>query len=260
MMFTYRFNGPADQGILLKNRGNNARLDSKMAMPQKFYPSAGDSMFSSARKTYISEYGDGENVLNKYSDSSQYTHVKKFNAVGKSSQLNISTENPLSFRSQDTTSRNSAVRRCRSGGCVAPKKKGAIENTYQSGGGSSLTGTGNRQYIVPVPPPPPYVDTNVYYTSTEVSQHNKVGDVWIVYENNVYNITYYIDEINTLHNNTGKTSNNIMNSIQTLWGKNITTAINNSHNTSSDPVALRTSVLSGLAPYQIGVIRNTVVV
>ena len=83
MLYTYRFNGPADQGILLKNRGNNARLDSKMAMPQKFYPSAGDSMFSNARKSYISEYGDGENVLSKYSDSSQHTHVKKFNAVGK---------------------------------------------------------------------------------------------------------------------------------------------------------------------------------
>jgi cytochrome b involved in lipid metabolism len=251
MLYTYRFNGPADQGILLKNRGNNARLDSKMAMPQKFYPSAGDSMFSSARKTYISEYGDGENVLNKYSDSSQYTHVKKFNAVGKSSQLNISTENPLSFRSQDTTSRNSAVRRCRSSGCVAPKKKGALENTYKSGGSSFLTGTGNRQYIVPVR------DTTVYYTSAQVLQHNTLGNVWISYDGLVYNITSYISELNSLHEVPANTSNVFQ---PLYWGKDLTNIINNAHSTNKYQVTLKMNVLSMLAPYQIGVIRNTVVV
>ena len=41
--------------------------------------------------------------------------------------------------------RNSALARCRGGGCVAPKKKGALENKFKSGGRSSVTGTGNRQ-------------------------------------------------------------------------------------------------------------------
>ena len=42
LQFTYRFTGPADQGILLKNRGNNAIVNTQMDMPQKFYPSSGD--------------------------------------------------------------------------------------------------------------------------------------------------------------------------------------------------------------------------
>lgn len=164
MIYTYRFTGPADQGILLKNRGNNARLDSKMAMPQKFYPSAGDSMFSGARKIYrtdaLSTHNLNKHVVNsatfpasgipiKHTDASQHLYMKKAKAIGKSSQFNISKENPLSFRAQDTTSRNSALRRVRSGGCTAPKKKGALENKFKSGGGSALTGTGNRQYVVP---------------------------------------------------------------------------------------------------------------
>jgi len=163
-MYTYRFTGPVDQGILLKNRGNNARLYSKMAMPQKFYPSAGDSMFSGARKIYRTDALSTHNLNKhdeysskiptsgipiKHTDSSQYLYMKKAKAIGKSSQFNISKENPLSFRAQDTTSRNTALRRVRGGGCTSPKKKGALENTFKSGGGSSLTGTGNRQYVVP---------------------------------------------------------------------------------------------------------------
>jgi cytochrome b involved in lipid metabolism len=237
-MYTYRFNGPSDQGILLKNRGNNAQLDSKMAMPQKFYPSAGDSMFSTARKTFITEYGNGENILNKHSDSSQYIHVKKFNAIGKSSQLNISRENPLSFRAQDTTSRNSAIRRCRSGGCVAPKKKGALENTYKSGGSSSLSGRGNRQYIVPVR------DMTILYTPAELSSHKTIGDIWIAYSGNVYNISSYVSELNSLH--TVSTANTQF-FASIYWGGDITTITNNQHtNTQSQ------TVLDMLEPYYIG--------
>lgn len=173
MMYTYRYTGPADQGILLKNRGNNAKLSSKMAMPQKFYPSAGDSMFSDARKIYRVDAMSTHNLnkLNKqdyhtskipatgipikHTDSSQHLYMKKAKAIGQSSQYisskksNISEQYPLSFRAQDTTSRNSALSRVRAGGCVAPKKKGALENKFKSGGGSSLTGSGNRQVIAP---------------------------------------------------------------------------------------------------------------
>ena len=41
--------------------------------------------------------------------------------------------------------RNSALARVRGGGTVAPKKKGALANPFKSGGGSSVTGSGNRQ-------------------------------------------------------------------------------------------------------------------
>ncbi len=69
------FNGPADQGILIKNRGNNALLAGKMPMPQKFYPSASTSMFSNARKTYVNDAGGGT-ILQGNFDQSQYIHLR----------------------------------------------------------------------------------------------------------------------------------------------------------------------------------------
>lgn len=34
LQFTYRFTGPTDQGILSKNRGNNAIVNTQMGMPK----------------------------------------------------------------------------------------------------------------------------------------------------------------------------------------------------------------------------------
>jgi hypothetical protein len=144
MLFTYRYNGPPDQGNYRANGGmkNNAIINSKMGMAQKFYPSANDSMFSNARKAYIKDAGGGT-ILSGNNDASQYIQLKKINATGKGSTL----KSTVSFqgKSNDTTFRNSALARVRGGGTVAPKKKGAIENTFKSGGRSRLTGTGNRQ-------------------------------------------------------------------------------------------------------------------
>lgn len=141
--YVSHFNGPADQGVLLKNKGNNAVLSCKKAMPQKFYPSAGDSMFSNARHAYTKDAGGGT-ILSGHYDSSQHIYLRKLNAIGKSSTLNPSKNYPLSFRSNENNSRNTALAKCRGGGCVAPKKKGALANPYKSGGRSRVTGTGNR--------------------------------------------------------------------------------------------------------------------
>ena len=142
LQFTYRFNGPADQGILIKNKGNNAVVNSQMGMPQKFYPSAGDSMFSTARRAYVKDSGGGTLLSGNY-DSSQHIAMKKINAIGKGSTL----KSTVSFqgKSNDTTTVNRSLARVRGGGTVAPKKKGALANPFKSGGGSSVTGSGNRQ-------------------------------------------------------------------------------------------------------------------
>lgn len=144
-MFTYRFPGPAGQGILLKNKGNNAIVNATNGMPQKFYPSSGDSMFSNARSTYSKDAGGGT-LLSGNFDSSQHIQLKKLNAIGKGSMIKTS----VSFQGEATPSdsyRNSALARVRGGGTVAPKKKGALENPFKSGGGSRLTGSGNRQIL-----------------------------------------------------------------------------------------------------------------
>ena len=142
LQFTYRFNGPADQGILIKNKGNNAVVNSHMGMPQKFYPSTGDSMFSRARRAYVKDSGGGT-LLSGHYDSSQHIAMKKINAIGKGSTL----KSTVSFqgKSNDTTVVNRSLARVRGGGSVAPKKKGALANPFRSCGGSSVTGSGNRQ-------------------------------------------------------------------------------------------------------------------
>jgi hypothetical protein len=145
----------------LKQHTNNGNISNvKMAMPAQFYPSANTSLFSSARNAYINNVGRGPLPTatsaaeyakkKKWNNtcSSQVTYLRRVNAIGKSSIQSPQTIQELSFRSQDTTSRNDALRRCRSGGCVAPKKKGA-NRSFQSGGGSILTGVGNRQIIAP---------------------------------------------------------------------------------------------------------------
>jgi hypothetical protein len=98
--------------------GDNAILKGKGAMPAKFYPSVGSSMFSRARNTYSNDAGGGKS----WHSSSQYIHLKKINAIGKSSQ--VTSTKYLAFSSRNKNDVTSAVRRVRSGGTVAPMKKG----------------------------------------------------------------------------------------------------------------------------------------
>lgn len=159
---TGRFNGPADQGILLKQADNNAVLSCPSAMPSKFYPSDGGNDFAMGRSVYMRTLG-GANYASPASsaycqggskkwatqnhDTELYIERKRNNAIGQSS-INANGV-PLSFRSNDDTIRNTRLQRCRAGGCTAPPKKGAILNPFRSGGGSALTSTGgNRQIVV----------------------------------------------------------------------------------------------------------------
>jgi|UniRef100_A0A6C0CL01 hypothetical protein len=148
--------GPASQGVLIKNTGGNAIIPTgngessntpvPSAMPQKFYPSAGDSMFSRARKAYVQDAGGGTLLQGNF-DSSQHIQLKKINTIGKSVNPG-GPYNNTSFQGLAKKAdhyRNSALARVRGGGTVAPKKKGAIENKFKSGGGSRLSTAGNRQ-------------------------------------------------------------------------------------------------------------------
>jgi hypothetical protein len=62
-------------------------------------------------------------------DSSLRIQKLRSNAVGKSGyKVGLPAEVPYGTKSYDRSFTNTAIRRVRSGGCVAPKKKGAIEN------------------------------------------------------------------------------------------------------------------------------------
>ena len=60
---------------------------------------------------------------------SMYTNIRKSIAVGKSAnKVGLPLEAPIGTKSYDTSFRRTALRRARSGGCTAPKKKGSIYN------------------------------------------------------------------------------------------------------------------------------------
>jgi hypothetical protein len=62
-------------------------------------------------------------------DSSMYLNIKKSTAIGKSSyKVGLPTESLLSTKNYYPSGTRSSLRRVRSGGCVSPAKKGAIEN------------------------------------------------------------------------------------------------------------------------------------
>ena len=62
-------------------------------------------------------------------EGSMYTNIRKSVAVGKSAyKVGLPLEAPISTKSYDTSFKRSALRRARSGGCTAPKKKGSIYN------------------------------------------------------------------------------------------------------------------------------------
>lgn len=78
--------------------------------------------------------------------SSMYVDIKKSNAVGQSSyKVNLPNDAPISTKNYYPSGTRSTIRRMRSGGCVAPKKKGAIENTSLRNGAVCAWGSIVRQ-------------------------------------------------------------------------------------------------------------------
>lgn len=73
-------------------------------------------------------------VQKHFTSSEERIAMRKMEAIGKSSmKQGMSRTSPLSFRSQERNSRNTALSKVRGGGAVAPKKKGAIANSFKSG-------------------------------------------------------------------------------------------------------------------------------
>jgi hypothetical protein len=141
-------NNPGPASFPTKQYSNNGNISNVYkAMPSQFYPSANTNLFSSARNAYTNNITQPDNFKKKkynQKSASELTYMKRVNAIGKSSIQSSITQQELSFRSQDSTSRNSALQRCRGGGCVAPAKKGANRD-FKSGGGSFISGSGNNQ-------------------------------------------------------------------------------------------------------------------
>jgi len=79
-------------------------------------------------------------------DSSLYVNIVKSNAVGQSGfKVNLPAQAPTTTKNYYPSGTRSTLRRVRSGGCTAPKKKGAIQNTSLSNGKTCGWGSIVRQ-------------------------------------------------------------------------------------------------------------------
>lgn len=99
--------------------------------PPSYYPSNSTGEYASARNEYKRVPLKFNNSLaqpTKYiapAASSLFTSARKREALGKSSlKVGIPTGNLLSFKNYNKNDVNTALRKVRSGGCVAPKKSG----------------------------------------------------------------------------------------------------------------------------------------
>lgn len=78
--------------------------------------------------------------------SSMYVNIRKANAVGQTAyKVNLPNDIPTGTKSYYPSGTRSSLRRARSGGCTAPKKKGAIENISLSNGRTCGWGSIVRQ-------------------------------------------------------------------------------------------------------------------
>jgi hypothetical protein len=79
-------------------------------------------------------------------ESSLYVNILKANAVGQSAfKVNLPNSAPISTKSYCPSSTRRTIKRARSGGCTAPAKKGAIQNTSLSNGRTCGWGSIVRQ-------------------------------------------------------------------------------------------------------------------
>ncbi len=128
--------GPAS--FSLKQINNNTQTRAFMGMPFKPATMTQGSEFAMGRQGYINdvEFPSGSQ---QYIQQTQFSKKKKFNnssgeqtnkrkmtAIGKSSVNKFNNNNLMSFSASDNTTVNSALAKCRGGGCVAPLKKGAV--------------------------------------------------------------------------------------------------------------------------------------
>ena len=134
---------------MYKSRANNnGVLTSYMAMPFKPNTMTQGSEFTNSRNIYIESIQNVNTTTNTRSNlisnngwlsSDSYIQRKKASAIGKSStKQGLPIDAPLSYKNTDRNIRNSRLARVRGGGCVAPKKKSSIFNTFKSGGSSIM--------------------------------------------------------------------------------------------------------------------------
>jgi type II secretory pathway pseudopilin PulG len=116
----------------LRTSVNNQALQQQIALGKASAP-LGYVINSSQRQVPVSSHTNYIPPI----QSSMYVNILKSNAVGQSGyKVNLPNSTPISTKNYYPSGTRSSIRRARSGGCTAPKKKGAIQNYSLSNGGA----------------------------------------------------------------------------------------------------------------------------
>ena len=108
----------------------------------KLAPPTTKVLYSSQRQVAVSSHVNYIAPI----PGSMYTNIRKSIAIGKSAyKVGLPLDAPIGSKSYDTSFRRSALRRARSGGCTAPKKKGSIYNHSLTQSGINGWGSAPRQ-------------------------------------------------------------------------------------------------------------------
>jgi len=109
---------------------SNKALQQQIALG-KASPPMGYIIQSSQRQVPVSSHTNYIPPI----QSSMYVTIRKANAVGQSGyKVNLPNNAPISTKSYYPSGTRTTIKRVRSGGCVAPAKKGAIQNVSLSNG------------------------------------------------------------------------------------------------------------------------------
>jgi hypothetical protein len=109
----------------------NKKIAAQQLALAKESPPLGFQVYSSNRQVAVSSH---TNYIPPIS-SSMYVNIVKSNAVGQSGyKVNLPYDAPISTKNYYPSGVRSTIKRMRSGGCTAPKKKGAIQNVSLSNG------------------------------------------------------------------------------------------------------------------------------
>ena len=117
------------------NNNNSKKITyTKMGMPFKPTTMTQGASFAMGRRTFINKVDNpsetSQQLINSFkkkkfnNTAGEHIYKRKINAIGNSSTNHLSQE--MSFSSIDKPTVNSALRKVRSGGSVAPKKKGGV--------------------------------------------------------------------------------------------------------------------------------------
>lgn len=125
----------------LRTSLNNKTLQKQIEIAKLSSP-IGYSIHSSNRYVPISTHTNYIPPI----PNSLYVNIKKSNAIGQSAyKINLPNDTLIGTKSYYPSGTRSTIKRVRSGGCVAPKKKGSIYNTSLTNGKVCAWGSIVRQ-------------------------------------------------------------------------------------------------------------------